>query len=124
MPFHNFLADCQSDAGTGIFLPAVKPLKDDEDALGVLRGNADAVVSYGERPPIAASAGREVNAGWFIAPELDRVSDQVLEQLSELGAVGHHHRERVVGEKGSILFNGYLQIIDGLSEDRFGVGGG
>jgi hypothetical protein len=36
--FHNLFADRQSDAGAGIFLPAVKPLKDDEDALGVLRG--------------------------------------------------------------------------------------
>ena len=42
--FHNLFADRQSDAGTGILLPAVKPLKDDEDALGVLRGNANAVV--------------------------------------------------------------------------------
>jgi len=63
MSFHNLFADGQSDAGAGIFLPAVEPLEDDEDALGVLRGNADAVVPYGENPPVALSAGRDVNAG-------------------------------------------------------------
>jgi hypothetical protein len=54
---HNLLADRQSDAGAGIFLPALKSLKDDEDTLKVLRGNTNAVVPYGEGPPIAISAG-------------------------------------------------------------------
>ncbi len=76
MSFHNLFADGQSDTGAGIFLPAVKPLEDDEDALGVLRGNADAVVPYGESPPAAISVGPDVNAGRLVAPKLDCVSDQ------------------------------------------------
>jgi hypothetical protein len=77
VPIHNLLADRQPDASAGIFLAAVKPLKDDKDALGVLRSNTNAVVPYGEGPPIAVSAGRDVDAGRFVAPELDGVSDQV-----------------------------------------------
>ena len=123
MPFYNLFADRQPDASAGIVLPAMKPLKDDEDALGVLRGNANTVVPYGEGPPVAVSTGRNVDAGRLAAPELDCVSDQVSEQLPQLRAVSHHRRKGVMGYKGPILFNRYLQVVDGLGEDRIGVGG-
>ena len=66
-----------------------------------------------------------MNAGRLVAPELDGVSDQVLEQLPELGAVSHHHRERVVGDQGPIFFDGDLEVVEGLVEDllrsRWGI---
>jgi len=67
MSFHNLFADGQSDAGAGIFLPVVKPLEDDEDALGVFRGNANAVVPYGESPPPCRRQGTgapEIPLSW------------------------------------------------------------
>ena len=46
----NFLADGKADARPGILLPGVQALKDDEDALGKLRRDADAMVAHREVP--------------------------------------------------------------------------
>ena len=57
MSFYNLFADRQSHAGAGIFLPAMKSLKDDEDSLGVLRSNADTVVAHGDVGAVFSERG-------------------------------------------------------------------
>jgi len=112
VPFDNLFADRQPDPRASILLPVVKPLKDDEDALGVLRRDANAVVPYGKDPPTAITAGRDMHAGRLVTPEFDRVSDQVLEQLTQLGGISHYGRKGIMGHMGPVLFNDYLQIVD------------
>ena len=57
MALHNPPADRQADARAGIFVPRVQALKDLENALRVLRVDADAVVSYREPPGINGPLG-------------------------------------------------------------------
>jgi hypothetical protein len=44
--FNNTLADCQTDACSGILLSAVQALKDDEYTFGVFRINAYSVILH------------------------------------------------------------------------------
>src|SRR5579884_527116 len=82
-------ADGQADAGAGVLLLRVQPLEDDEDALQVLRVDADAVVTNPEQPLAAPrrAAGADVDHRPGGAAELQRVADQVLEQLHQLRRV-------------------------------------
>jgi hypothetical protein len=75
------LAYRQTYSGAGVLLPAAKPLEEDENALRILRGDADPVVAYGKRPPVAIAAGGDVDARWFASPKFDGIPDQVLKQL-------------------------------------------
>ena len=64
---------------------AVQALEDDEDAVGVLGLDADAVVAHREQPVAAARARRATwTRGRLVAAELDGVADQVLEELAQL----------------------------------------
>jgi hypothetical protein len=58
-----------------------------EDALGVARVDADAVVAHGEGPPVVVLVGGHLDARRRVARELQRVGDEVLQQLGELHAV-------------------------------------
>jgi len=44
LPFDDFLADRQADAGSGIFGLGMKALKNHKNALGVLLRDADPVI--------------------------------------------------------------------------------
>src|SRR5690242_16860233 len=87
VPVDDLLADRQPDAGAGIFVAIVQALEHEEDALAVLRIEPDAVVRDAERPRAAVLARRDVHARGFGAAELERVGDQVLEELRELPLV-------------------------------------
>ncbi len=64
-PFRSTIfSDCQSDA-VPIILSVVKPLKDGEYGLSVLRSNANPVVPYGENPPIAISPPKRERGARF-----------------------------------------------------------
>ena len=89
VPFNDFLADGQPDAVARIFGAGVQAVENDEDVLGMLGGYADAVVGDGEYPIGPSLLRRDVNDGSFGATKLDRVSNQVLEHLLQLGTVGH-----------------------------------
>lgn len=104
----DLLADCQPDAGAGILFASVESLENNENALGVLWGDADPIVLYGEGPTVAISVGRDMNAGSFVPSELDRISNEVLEQLTQLRAVSHHRREGIVGHHCTALLHIHL----------------
>ena len=69
---------------------AVQALEQHEDALEVLGRDADAVVAHREAPAGVARLGLDVHLRRLGAAELDRVAEQVLEQLGELRRIGHH----------------------------------
>jgi hypothetical protein len=105
---HNLLADRQTNPGTSILLPAVKPLKDDENPLGILRGDANPIVADGKNPPVAVSAGRDMDAGRLGSAELDGVSDQVLKQLDQLEVICHQCGKGIMSDEGPVFLDGYL----------------
>ena len=54
--------------------------------------------------------------------KLDRIAEQVLEQAAQLIPVGHHGRQGIVGDRGSVFLNGASRIRDSISKDRLAVG--
>src|SRR5687768_5634100 len=80
----DLLADREADAGAVIVAAAVQPLEQDEDALEVFSRDADAVVADPETAHLAVGFGRDVDAHRVLAPELQRIAEQVLEQLQQL----------------------------------------
>ena len=69
VPLHDLFTDGQADTGAGIFISAVEPLKDNEDALLVLRRDADAVILHRQEPVVFPDLGRDVNPGRLLAAE-------------------------------------------------------
>src|SRR3984957_4669742 len=69
----------QADPRSRVRGPLVQALKDQENAVSILRLDADSVVGDGKRPERAVGLGRDDNARRLLAPELECVADQVLE---------------------------------------------
>src|SRR3954453_13534431 len=93
---HDSLADRQAAPRARVLLLGVQPLEDHEDPPRVARVEPDPVIADREHPLLALASGGEVDVGRALAPELDRVADQVLEELADLGAVAPHGGEGVV----------------------------
>ena len=102
----DLLAHRQADAGAAVGVPAVQPLEDHEDLVGVLRFDADAVVAAGELPQVGALVDGDApmcTRGASGAAELHPVADQVLEQLDQQARVAVDRRQRVVADHGRRL---------------------
>ena len=54
--------------------------------------------------------------------ELNRIGDQVLEDLQKLRRIGSDGGQIIVGDEGPALLNGGLQVQNRLAEDRVRVG--
>src|SRR5690606_13835239 len=106
---HDLLAHRQSDAGAAVLVPGAQPLEDDEDPLGVLRVDADAVVGAAEDPLVALAPGADVHPGVALAAELDRVAHQVEEDLGEQGAVALDGGQVLAGDHRAGLVQPGLQ---------------
>src|SRR5947207_11340852 len=115
-------ADRQADAGAGVLLAAVEPAEHLENALGVALLDADAVVAYDDVPltrlvdALDANLRRDV-----VARELDRVGDQVLQQLADLGRVALHGAERAMGDRRPALEDRAFVRAQHAFEDRVGI---
>src|SRR6185503_2655446 len=82
------LADGEADAAARVFVPAVQPLEYGEDPGGVFGLDPDSVVRDREDPVSLVTGRRYVDSRHGAGgDELDRVRDEVLEQLRELGLV-------------------------------------
>src|SRR5437763_12165784 len=79
--------DGQADAGARVRVARVQALEHLEDALAVARVDADAVVGDREVPRVGLAARGDLHQRSRLAAELQRVGDQVLEQLRELHPV-------------------------------------
>src|SRR5205085_4428226 len=100
------LDDRQADAGARVLALVVQALEHHEDALEVLRLDADAVVLDAElvrRPEVLET---DVDARLHRGrAELERVAHQVLKELRELHLVGRHRGHRVVRDRGARLLD-------------------
>ena len=63
-------------------------------------------------------------AGGGLAPELEGIADQVLEDLHELGGVHRHAGQRFVGDAGLGGVDPGLEIVQGLAEHPIEFGRG
>src|ERR1700681_3392225 len=104
MPLHDALADCEADTRTWNFL-SVQPLEDSENPVVILRRDADAVVSDRKKPVLPFLLGRHVYVQRSLAAILDRVADQVLEELDQGAALQPDVRQGVMGNGGSALLD-------------------
>src|SRR5260221_1577118 len=117
VPFDDFLAKRQSDAGAGIFLPAVQALKEDENAPEILGRDPDPIVPDRKLPFQALAFDLHLNHWRLRAAELDRVADQVLEQLGELDRVPLDARQGVMGYDCAAFFDSQLEVGKGPVQD-------
>src|SRR3954447_20068673 len=99
MPLDDALTDRQPDARAGILRAGMQALKDTEYPLVILRRDTDAVVLHRELPFHPRPLHADMNSrSLIVAPVLDRVSDQVLEQMLHLPVAHSHGRQRVAGD--------------------------
>ena len=80
MPLHNPLANCETDAGAGIFaIVFVKPFENTEYAVPMFGRNSDTIVTNCKSPLPSYTRNADVNARRLpLATVLDRISNQVL----------------------------------------------
>src|SRR5271155_3861333 len=124
MPLHDFLANGQADARSGVFRLGMKALKDYEDPVAMLGRDANAVVAYGYLPVPSILLNGDTHARRFVSAELQGISEQVLKQLAELHGVAKNRGQAVTSDDGARLFDGQLQTIQdavhhGLTPGRF-----
>src|SRR3954451_11311288 len=84
------LADGKPDAGARIVLLAVQAVEGLEDAFGLRGVHSDPIVRYGEDRGVALYLGADTDDGNVLG-ELERVADQVQEDLAELAGVTEDH---------------------------------
>ena len=101
MALDDLLADGKADAGARVLAHGMQPLKQHEDALEVLRLDADAVVGHRDAPFARLLGGAHVDARQRRPAELERVADQVLEELRELHLVDVRGGQRIPGDGGA-----------------------
>ena len=94
VPFDDLLADREPDARTRILFPMVQPLEDDKYLPEVLRSEPDAIIADGKLPVsrfiVAGNSDPWRYAGTVV---LDRIANQVLENLGNGNSAGVDHGE-------------------------------
>src|SRR5262249_52747798 len=114
----DLLADREADPGPGVAVPRVQALEDDEDPLRVPHLEADAVVSYRDDPLLAFAVRLDPDVRRILPAELDRVRDQVLEELADLVWVDLHAREIAGFDPGAALLDRDLHAVEDIPQDR------
>src|SRR4051812_29176108 len=103
-------ADRQPDPGPLVLLAPVQAAEHLEDALGVALLDADAVVAHDDVPLARLADALDPHLGRHArACELDRVGDEVLQQLADLGGVAVHGAQRPAGDRRAALEDRALQ---------------
>ena len=125
VPFDDLLADREAHPRPRVLLCRMQLLEDREDLIGVLHVYADAVISDGEEPLVAPRIALHTNPHcWrLLTSELNRVSNQVLEELDELCLITHYHRQRLFWQcnRRPALLDGGLEVVDGVLDDSLAV---
>ena len=124
MTFHNRLADRQADARARKFIAGVKAFKNAENMLVKLRLDPDAIVGDGKSPQTLFTAifqpGGNMNARRVFATILNRVADQILEELLQMYGFHSHDRQGfIMRDESAALADRLLQNVERRLE-RFG----
>jgi hypothetical protein len=116
--FYDPLADGQPDARAGILVLSVQPLEDFEYAIIVAGINTYSVVMYAEDPFVLPWFARNVDYGGDARfPELDRVRNQVLNQLQELRLIAKDNGQFALCNSRAPFLDSALQVPHGVLHD-------
>ena len=115
MSFDDLPADRQTDACAGILGGCVQSLEDLEHPFKMPGIDPEPIVAKMKLPHLPGCLCRDTNDGRSIPSELDRVLDQIPQQLGKLGRVGVDCRERFDLDVCIVLLDQELQIFDHLS---------
>ncbi len=121
MALNNLLAHCQADPGAVVFVPLVEALEDLEDLVAVAVLDADPVVADREAPLPLSRFGLHLHPGRAVAAEFDRVGNQVLAELGQLGWVALHFRQRAALHLRTRLLDRDLEVHLHCLEDLLHV---
>jgi len=93
VPFHDLLTYGQTDSRSRILIHGVESLEDEKDPVGILRVDPDPVILYRKEPGPLGTLGVDMNLRRPAVPELDGISNEVLEELEKLAVVGPNRRK-------------------------------
>jgi hypothetical protein len=111
MPLDDIFADREAHSCAGEFLAPMQALKHSEYSFEVLRFDAESVVLHRKYLLLrAVLPGRNMNSGYFGAPILDGIAEQILKQLRQLQLVGHHTRQGIVRYARPAFLDGTAKI--------------
>src|SRR5438477_7066261 len=93
MELDDLLADREPDAGPRVFALGVQALEEVEEVLlpEMREVDADAVVAHADQALATFAPGDHVDANALAAPKLERVLDEVLQELPQQRGVALHH---------------------------------
>src|ERR1700732_2997408 len=103
--FHDFFADCETDAVTGVLSPGVQALKNLENKFLVLGRNANAIVENRKKPLFALFFRGNSDVKGMFATKFNGIADQVLKKLNDLKVIRQDRGQRITG-------NGYVVLLE------------
>lgn len=95
MALDNLFADRESDSGTWVGLLAMQPLEYHEYPIRILRLEADAVVLDRKYPFLVFALAADLDDRIGITAKLERIAEQILEQLTDQFRIASNLRQRV-----------------------------
>ena len=123
MALYDFSAHCQPDSRAGVLATAVETLEHREDPVQILLLEPDTVVPNREHAgldtadamPIDGPALYRDQRGYLGSVKLERVADQVLEELRHLGRIRLDHREVFDADLAASLLDEAAEVGDDFS---------
>src|SRR4030095_3690564 len=113
----------QPDASSGIFPARVQTLEDSENALEILRVDADAIVTHRKLPLSSAMFHIDVDLRRTFAAVFDGIADEILEYLQQLRGISRNGWQRPMGHHSPTLLDDGCEVRQALLEDCLRVNG-
>ena len=101
----------------------VQPLEEPKNTVPIFALDADAVVGYRELPLRSGWNGGDMDGKRALSPILDRVRDQILEDLNELRFVSPNDGQRIVSNCSTAVGDCFPQIQQTDLEGLAGIDG-
>src|SRR5579862_3627382 len=121
---HNALADRQADTAAGVLFAGVQAFEKPENLIRVARLDPDPVVGDRKNPPAVLARRGNLYTGVLLATVLERVAEQILEQLRQVHRVNRQDRQVAAGDFGAGLFDRGAEVLQNTGEDAGGIDGG
>src|SRR5580704_6498857 len=122
VPFHNSLADGQTNTSSFILFPRIQPLKHLENPPRIFHLHSDAVVSHGKLAETIGLPPLNLDPWRLLCPELQCVLDQILKHLSQLPFIDHNRRQRAAHHLRSAAVNRLAHQSHNRSQNGGSVG--
>src|SRR5665213_4157442 len=111
--FDDALTNGQANPCSRVLIGVVQAFEQSKDLLLKLRFNANAVVAHGEDQKSVLALSFNMHGGMALrAPVLDRIPDQILEQLAQVSAVNAQSGQFVAGDDCTTFRVRPTQIVE------------